>query len=120
MPDYVLRRLQRDYRAQIRREQLGFLSALFDDSPAGEGAATVDAIYITPTEPHQLAMSSIEGTTVEFEVGSDEALSIYVTRRQKERGVLPARPTGIPPLRPRPSRQAVQEHIHTPPSTSRR
>ena len=86
MPDYVLRRLQRDYRVQIRREQLGFLSALFDDSSAGETAETVDAIYITPTESHQLAMSSIEGTKVEFQVGSDEALSIYVTRRQKERG----------------------------------
>ena len=86
MPDYVLRRLRRDYHAEIRREQLGFLSALFDDSPAGEESATVDAIYITPTEPHQLAMSSVEGTTVEFQVGSDEAMSIYVTRRQKERG----------------------------------
>ena len=98
MPDYVLRRLQRDYRAQIRREQLGFLSALFDDSPAGEEAATVDAIYITPTEPHQLAMSSIEGTTVEFEVGSDEALSIYVTRRQKERGSIPGASDRYPTL----------------------
>ena len=90
MPDYVLRRLQRDYRAHIRRENLGFLSALYDDSLAGDEAATVDAIYITPTEPHQLAMSSIEGTAVEFQVGSDEALSIYVTRRQKERGSNPA------------------------------
>ncbi len=98
MPDYVLRRLQRDYRAQIRREQLGFLSALFDDSPAGEEAATVDAIYITPTEPHQLAMSSLEGTTVEFEVGSDEALSIYVTRRQKERGSIPGASDRYPTL----------------------
>ena len=86
MPDYVLRRLRRDYRAHVRRESLGFLSALYDDPVTGEEAATVDAIYITPTEPHQLAMSSIEGTTVEFQVGSDEALSIYVTRRQKERG----------------------------------
>ena len=98
MPDYVLRRLQRDYRAQIRREQLGFLSALFDDSPAGEEAATVDAIYITPTEPHQLAMSSLEDTTVEFEVGSEEALSIYVTRRQKERGSTPGESDRYPTL----------------------
>ena len=86
IPDYVLRRLRRDYRAHIRRENLGFLSALYDDSLAGDEESTVDAIYITPTEPHQLAMSSIEGTTVEFQVGSEEALSIYVTRRQKERG----------------------------------
>ncbi|MBF8268123.1 MAG: hypothetical protein HW388_1631 [Dehalococcoidia bacterium] len=86
IPDYVRRRLERDYHAHIRREQLGVLSALFGDAPSGEEPATVDAIYVTPSEPHQLAMSSIEGTTVEFRVGSGEALSIYVTRRQRERG----------------------------------
>ncbi|MBI2856088.1 MAG: hypothetical protein HYX93_04505 [Chloroflexi bacterium] len=86
MPGYVLRRLAGDYHAHIQREQLGVLSALFDTGPASGEGATVDAIYITPREPHQLAMSSIEGTTVQFQVSSGEALSIYVTRRQKERG----------------------------------
>ena len=86
IPDYVLRRLERDYHAHVQSEQMGVLSALFSDAPAGDETATVDAIYITPGEPHQLAMSSIEGTTVEFQVGSGEALSIYVTRRQRERG----------------------------------
>ena len=86
IPGYVLRRLERNYHAHIRRERLGILSALFDEAPTSEESATVDAIYITPSEPHQLAMSSIEGTTVEFRVGSGESLSIYVTRRQTERG----------------------------------
>jgi aspartate carbamoyltransferase catalytic subunit len=86
IPGYVLRRLERDYRAHIRRERLGILSVLFDQAPTSEESATVDAIYITPGEPHQLAMSSIEGTTVEFRVGSGESLSLYVTRRQTERG----------------------------------
>ena len=86
IPDYVLRRLERDYHAHVQSEQLGVLSALFSDAPVGNESATVDAIYITPGEPHQLAMSSMEGTTVEFRVGSSEALSIYVTRRQRERG----------------------------------
>ena len=86
IPDYVLRRLERDYHAHIQRERLGILSALFDKAPTSEKSATVDAIYITPSEPHQLAMSSIEGTTVEFRVGSGESLSLYVTRRQTERG----------------------------------
>ena len=86
IPGYVLRRLERDYHAHIRRERLGILSALFDEAPTSEDSPTVDAIYITPGEPHQLAMSSIEGTTVEFRVGSGESLSIYVTRRQTERG----------------------------------
>ncbi|MBI4282182.1 MAG: hypothetical protein HY672_01675 [Chloroflexi bacterium] len=98
IPDYVLRRLERDYHAHIQRERLGILSALFDESPTGEESATVDAIYITPGEPHQLAMSSIEGTTVEFQVGSGEALSIYVTRRQKERGSAPSRAGRYPTL----------------------
>ena len=87
IPGYVLRRLARDYQAHIQREQLGVLSALFDTkSASGEATTTVDAIYVTPKEPHQIAMSSIEGTTVQFQVASGDALSIYVTRRQKERG----------------------------------
>ena len=105
IPDYVLRRLRRDYRAHIRRENLGFLSALYDDSLSGDEEATVDAIYITPTEPHQLAMSSIEGTTVEFQVGSEEALSIYVTRRQKERGGGSAESDRYPTLTAKTSRR---------------
>ena len=86
VPDYVLRRLQRDYHAHIQREGLGVLSALFDRPQRDEGPATVNAIYITPREPHQLAMSSVEGTTLEYRVGSGESLSLYVTRRQTERG----------------------------------
>ncbi len=86
VPDYVLRRLERDYHAHIQRERLGILSALFDRPQMEDGPATVNAIYITPSEPHQLAMSSVEGTTLEFRVGSGESLSLYVTRRQTERG----------------------------------
>ena len=85
IPSYVLRRLERDYHAHIQRERLGILSALFDKSSVNDESVTVDSIYITPREPHQLAMSSVEGTTVEFQVGSTESLSIYVTRRQTER-----------------------------------
>lgn len=86
IPSHVLRRLERNYHAHIQREQLGILSALFDEAPSNDKSATVDAIYITPSEPHQLSMSSIEGTTVEFRVGTGESLSLYVTRRQTERG----------------------------------
>lgn len=85
IPSYVLRRLERDYNAHIQRERLGILSALFNKSLVSDESVTVDSIYITPKEPHQLAMSSVEGTTVEFQVGNAESLSIYVTRRQTER-----------------------------------
>jgi aspartate carbamoyltransferase catalytic subunit len=86
IPEYVLRRLKRSYNAHIQRERLGILSALFEEVARSDESATVDAIYITPREPHQLAMSSIEGTTVEFRVNNGESLSLYVTRRQTERG----------------------------------
>jgi len=90
IPDYVLRRLESDYNAHIRREQLGVLSALFNPPHENNNAETVNAIYITPRDSHQLAMSTIEGTTMRFEVSSGEALSIYVTRRQSERESSPS------------------------------
>ncbi len=85
IPQYVLRRLEREYDAHIEREQLGILSALFNSGASGSEPTSVDAIYITPKEPHQLSMSSIEGTAVKFQRSNQDALSIYVTRRQKER-----------------------------------
>lgn len=100
VPDYVLRRLQRDYHAHIQRERLGVLSALFDKPQMEDGPATVNAIYITPSEPHQLAMSSVEGTTLEYRVGSGESLSLYVTRRQTERGSGAAGAGGYPAVTP--------------------
>ena len=63
------------------------------------GPATVNAIYITPSEPHQLAMSSVEGTTLEYRVGTGESLSLYVTRRQTERGSGGAGEGRYPPSR---------------------
>ncbi len=86
IPEYVLRRLQRDYKAHIQTEGLGILSALFDENGLQDDKNTINAIYVTPSEPHQLAMSSIEGTTVQFQVAAGESLSLYVTRRQTERG----------------------------------
>ena len=85
IPQYVLRRLEREYDAHIQREQLGILSALFNSDDSNGEPTSVDAIYITPKEPHQLSMSSIEGTAVKFQRSTQDALSIYVTRRQKER-----------------------------------
>ena len=86
IPDYVLSRLKRDYHAHIRKERPGVLSALFSDTPTREPSPNVDAIYMTPTQSHQLAMSPDEGTTVQFSVESGEQFSIYVTRHQTERG----------------------------------
>ena len=85
IPQYVLRRLEREYDAHIQREELGILSALFSSDGSNLEPTSVDAIYVTPKEPHQLSMSSIEGTSVKFQRSSQDALSIYVTRRQTER-----------------------------------
>ena len=86
IPDYVLRRLERDYKAHIQKEGLGILKALFDSESPTETGSSINAIYVTPKEPHQLAMSSIEGNTVDFNIPEGESLSLYVTRRQTERG----------------------------------
>ncbi len=100
IPSYVLRRLEQEYHAQIQRESLGFLSALFDNRQTSSESGTVDAIYVTPGEPHQLAMTSLEGTAREFRVRNDEALAIYITRKQKERSAdKSGRALGYPTLR---------------------
>lgn len=85
IPNYVLHRLESDYNAHIQREELGILSALFNTPEKSDDLEAVNAIYITPKDSHQLAMSTIEGTKMRFEVSNGEELSIYVTRRQSER-----------------------------------
>ncbi len=85
IPQHVLHRLERDFGATIAEKGLGILSALFDKRDEGESAPEVNAIYMTPTKPNQLALFPKEGSTMKFSLSSKESLSIYVTRRQTER-----------------------------------
>jgi len=75
MPEHVLRRLSTEYKGDLKRcrnlnEELE--RRLFP----------IDAIYVTPVSPHQLAMLPDISIRVELKAGVD---ALYVTRLQKER-----------------------------------
>ena len=75
MPDHVLRKLTTEYKGELKRyESL--------DQVAKEGLFSIDAIYMTPSSPHQLAMLPHISIQVELKAGVD---ALYVTRLQKER-----------------------------------
>jgi len=75
MPEHVLRRLSIEYKGELKR--CGNLNQEFE-----RGVFPVDAIYMTPGSPHQLAMLPDISTRVELKAGVD---ALYVTRLQKER-----------------------------------
>ena len=75
MPENVLRRLSTEYKGDLKRcRNLNqeFEKRLFP----------IDAIYLTPSSPHQLAMLPDVSIRVELKAGVD---ALYVTRLQKER-----------------------------------
>jgi aspartate carbamoyltransferase catalytic subunit len=75
IPDHVVRKLTNEYGGELRRYGAA------DKAEAG-GLFSLDAIYVTPSTPHQLAMMPDVSLQVELEKGVD---AIYVTRMQKER-----------------------------------
>ncbi|MEA1872632.1 MAG: aspartate carbamoyltransferase [Chloroflexota bacterium] len=75
MPEHVLRRLSTEYRGELKRCRdlnQDLETRLFP----------IDAIYMTPVSPHQLAMLPDISIRVELKAGVD---ALYVTRLQKER-----------------------------------
>ena len=86
VPEYVLRRLRQEHGKPVQRVGIGVLAALFGAPPLGpDGAAEVDAIYMTPTASNQLAMFQEPGTRVEITQPDTESLALYITRFQRER-----------------------------------
>jgi len=75
IPEHVLRKLTTEYQGELKR--YGALNGLSHGK-----AFEVDAMYMTPSSPHQLAMMPDISFEVELEKGLD---AIYVTRLQKER-----------------------------------
>ena len=75
MPEHVIRKLTTEYTGKLERQN-GLQE--IDE----EGAFPLDAMYMTPSEPHQLANIPSVGLQVEMEKGVD---ALYVTRLQKER-----------------------------------
>jgi aspartate carbamoyltransferase catalytic subunit len=75
MPEHVLGRLSTEYKGELKR--YGALNQELES-----GRFPINAIYITPSSPHQLAMLPDVSIQVELEAGVD---ALYVTRLQKER-----------------------------------
>jgi len=75
IPEYVISKLNTEYDGELTRYE-----AL--DQTAKGGIFPLNAIYITPSSPHQLAMMPDISIQVELKTGVD---AIYITRLQKER-----------------------------------
>ncbi len=75
IPEHVIRKLSTEYDGELKRQETL-------DETAKEGLFPLDAIYITPSSPHQLAMMPDISIQVELKTGVD---ALYVTRLQTER-----------------------------------
>jgi len=75
IPEHVIRKLTTEYGGELKKYE-----AL--DQVVKEGIFPVDAIYLTPSRPHQLAMMPDISIKVELKTGVD---ALYVTRLQTER-----------------------------------
>ncbi len=75
IPEHVVRKLTTEYGGELKRHE-----AL--NGVAKERHFPLDAIYLTPSTPHQLAMMPDISIQIELEKGVD---ALYVTRLQKER-----------------------------------
>jgi aspartate carbamoyltransferase catalytic subunit len=76
MPEHVLRRLAREYKGKLQR-----FESLNHEAKASS-LFPLDAIYITPSKPHQLTMMPDISIQIELKAGID---TLYVTRFQEER-----------------------------------
>jgi len=85
LPEHVIRKLTTEYGGElIRYEAL--------DQTIKGGLFPLDAIYITPSSPHQLAMMPEVSIQVELKTGVD---ALYVTRLQTERLSAKAKRQGL-------------------------
>jgi aspartate carbamoyltransferase catalytic subunit len=85
LPEHIIRKLTTEYTGEFKRyEALGQVvkGRLFP----------LDAIYMTPSEPHQLAMMPDISVQVELKTGVD---ALYVTRLQLERLVAKTEGEGL-------------------------
>ncbi len=72
VPDHVMQKLISEYGGELERP---------NGTTASASVLPLDAVYVTPGSPHQLAMMPVS-LQVEMEKGID---ALYVTRTQKER-----------------------------------
>ncbi|MBI4303941.1 MAG: aspartate carbamoyltransferase [Chloroflexi bacterium] len=72
VPEHVIQKLIAEYGGDVEKTSPATRNGLF----------SLDAVYTTPTSPHQLAMMPDVSVAVELKTGVD---ALYVTRPQKER-----------------------------------
>jgi aspartate carbamoyltransferase catalytic subunit len=75
IPDHVVRKLTAEYGGELKKYGP-------EDHTKSSAVFPLNAMYVTPETPHQLAMMPDISIEVELEEGVD---AIYVTRLQKER-----------------------------------
>ncbi len=75
VPEHVIKKLVAEYGGEV--EKFGA-----QDPRTKDNRFPLDAVYITPSSPHQLAMMPDFNVNLELKAGVD---ALYVTRHQKER-----------------------------------
>ena len=75
VPEHIIKKLTTEYGGELERYETSAQAVK-------KGLPPLDAIYITPGSPHQLAMMPNVSIQVELKTGVD---ALYVTRPQKER-----------------------------------
>ncbi len=82
LPDHVFRRIETEYGRPIRKIHHPGLEAMYDQA-TDESGAVVDAIYMTPSQPHSPTLVD----SVQIRIRKNESFAFYVTRMQVEREV---------------------------------
>ena len=82
VPEHVIKKLVMEYGGEVRKSTVNHNSGEKSLNNGKKEAVPLDAIYITPSSPHQLAMMPGVDVEVELKSGVD---ALYVTRPQKER-----------------------------------
>lgn len=85
LPEHVRAKIQIQYGRQIERVPAGDFEALYGvGGIEGDGESSLDAIYMTPSRPHQRALLEDE-PNFRLQLSPGSELVFYVTRKQVER-----------------------------------
>ena len=76
LPAHVDRRLREEFGCQM-----------VSGANGGEASAAIDALYVTPEEPHQQSLFAGPEINLDRDVVEKKVDAVYVTRFQKERWV---------------------------------
>ena len=85
LPEHVRSKIQIQYGRQIERVPAGDFEALYGSGGPGVNEdSSLDAIYMTPSKPHQRALLEDE-PNFRLQLAAGSELVFYVTRKQVER-----------------------------------